>query len=747
MKKILILLLLFIYTFFIFSQSRPKVALVLSGGGAKGFAHIGVIKELEKAGIKPDIITGTSMGSIVGALYSIGYTVEQMEQIAIHSDWDNIISNKLPFNKVAIEEKPYDSRYFAEFGFEDKQIQLPKGMIEGKELALMIDKLTIPAHGINDFHDFPIPFACVATDITNGEAVVLDKGNINEALRASMAIPSVFTPVKIDGRLLVDGGLVRNFPVQQALDMGADIVIGVFVSGDFYKEDELNSLVDVLSQSAFVLSTFDSREQKKLCDYVVEPNLKGFGTADFLMGEPIINRGKIMAEKFIDVFKKLADSLSHFDHQETRPSLLVVDSFDITKIEITGNSKIPNNIISRKIDFNKQKTYTTQQVVDHMTVLYGTKSFSKVNFNLIPNSDSSYVIRVKVEENYDVMFKSAVHFDSENGTGLNINLTFRNVLIPYSRFIIEGDIATSPRIDLNYLVYVGKRQNKFFAFDGNWSKVDLPIYNDKGQKSSLWNSHLFNVNAQINYTIGTNLLIGGEAGMSWLQLNPEINEGSFKGYTFIQEAIPYIRAKTTYNTLNKRFFPNKGVNLEISATYTNSLIMNVTFEDSTSIYNQSLKNDQVSINLRHRYVIPVNQKISFSWYNNINMIFTNAESFSTTTFVGGYNPLYFNTISFLGAKAYEFNLSNVYTTQLDTQWEFIKKTYLITSINYAESEIPFKYIPNQDFDNKLGDQYRRLSFGLALAYNSPIGPISFAVARDINKSHFTTNFSLGFWYK
>ena len=121
MKKIFILFLLSTITFFSFNQTRPKVALVLSGGGAKGFAHIGVIKELEKIGIKPDIITGTSMGSIVGALYSMGYSVEEMEEIAIHSDWGNVISNKLPFNKVAIEEKPYDSRYFAEFGFEDQK--------------------------------------------------------------------------------------------------------------------------------------------------------------------------------------------------------------------------------------------------------------------------------------------------------------------------------------------------------------------------------------------------------------------------------------------------------------------------------------------------------------------------------------------------------------------------------------------------------------------------------------------------
>ena len=729
-----------------FSQNRPKVALVLSGGGAKGFAHIGVINELEKAGIKPDIITGTSMGSIVGGLYAMGYSIEELEKIAIHSDWNNVISNKLPFNKIAIEEKPYDSRYFIEVGFQDKKVKLPKGMIEGKELALMIDKLTIPAHGIKDFHDFPIPFACVATDITNGEAVVLDKGHINEALRASMAIPSIFTPVKIDGRLLVDGGLVRNFPVQQALDMGADIVIGVFVSGDFYKEEDLNSLVDVLSQSAFVLSTLDSREQKKLCNYVLEPNLEGFGTSDFLLGKSIIERGTVMGEQFSEVFRTLADSLATFDNQEDRTALPFVENFNITEISVRGNKKIPDHFIKRKLDFDTEKSYTTKQIVDHMTVLYGTKTFNKVNFNLVQKLDSTYQIKVNVEENYDVIFKSAFHYDSENGTGLNVNMTFRNVLIPYSRLTVEGDIATSPRADINYLVYLGKRQNKFFVLDGKWAKIDLPMYNDKGEKTSLWKSNFFNVNGKLNYSIGTNLLIGGEAGVSWLQLKPTINEGSFKEFSLIQETIPYIRMSCIFNTLNKRFFPTKGSKFRVTSNYTNSLITNVTYKDSSQVYHDKLKNDQLTINIDHRHIFNVNKKFSFHWNNNINMTLTDVESFSITQFVGGFNPLYFNTLPLIGSKPYEFRLSNVLISRLDAQWEFLNKTYLIGSINYAEAEYPFKQIPNQGVTNTLGGLKRRFSLGLALSYNSVLGPITFALARDINKSQLTTNLSVGFWY-
>jgi NTE family protein len=744
----LILFLLFSLTFLSISgQERPKVALVLSGGGAKGFAHIGVIRELEKAGIRPDIITGTSMGSVVGALYAMGYTADEMEQLAVSSDWDNIISNKLPYNKVSIEEKPYDSRYFIEFGYDKGKIELPKGMIEGKELALFIDRLTIPGHNIKDFHQFPIPFACVATDITTGQAVVLDKGNINEAIRASMAIPSIFTPVKIDGQLLVDGGLVRNFPVQQALDMGADIIIGVYVSGDFYGEEDLNSMIDVLSQSAFVLSTFDSREQKKLCDILIEPNLDGYGTADFLAGDSIIKRGADMAVQYSSVFEKLADSLAMFGNQKPLQTLTKIEKFHITKIDVIGNNKIPQKIIERKLDFFKHNPYTIDEIVDHMTVLYGSKHFSKVNFNLIPNSDSTYTVEVKVEENYDIMVKSAFHYDSENGTGLNVNITLKNLLIPYSRLLIEGDIATSPRADINYLIYLGKRQNKFLMFEGKWANTQLPLYDDEGNKTSLWESHIFNVNTQLNKTIGTNLLFGVEAGVNWMQLKPEINEGALKDVDLLRETIPYLRANIVYSNLNRRFFPTKGSEFKATATYVHTLKSTLTYEDSLGTLELEIENSQFSLDLYFGKIFPISKKIVLDWKNNTTTIFTDSENISTTHFVGGYNPLYFNTIPFYGARQYEFALSNVFTSHLLVQWEVFNKVYLLGGINYAEAEFPFKHIPNQDFDNTLGGLPRRFGFGISAAYNSPIGPISFSIAKDVNNSQFTSNFSIGFWYK
>lgn len=382
-----------------------------------------------------------------------------------------------------------------------------------------------------------------------------------------------------------------------------------------------------------------------------------------------------------------------------------------------------------------------------MTVLYGSKNFSKVNFNLVPNSDSTYTIKVKVEENYDIMVKSAFHYDSENGTGLNVNLTLRNVLIPYSRLLIEGDIATNPRAETNYLVYLGKRQNRYFSIGGSWANTELSLYDNTGNKTSLWHTHMFNANVQLNKTIGTNFLFGVEAGSDWMYLSPEINEGAFKAFSLIQETIPYLRANLIYNSLNKRFYPTKGRIIRARATYINSLKSHYKIEDSLITETVDLENSQFNIDLHYQEVFKITKKLSLDWDNYAAVVLSDDENISTSHFVGGYNPLYFNSIPFYGAKQYEYSLSNVFVTRLNLQYELFNKFFIIAGVSYAESEFIFEHIPNQNFINTLGGLPRRFGYGVTTSYNSPIGPISFAIAKDINNAQFTSNFSIGFWYQ
>ncbi len=218
---------------------RPKLGLALSGGGAKGLAHIGVLEVLEQNGIYADMISGTSMGSVVGGLYSIGYSPEQLVDVALSVDWSDYFNDAYPRAYQPIEERGRAARYQLSFNIQKGKLTLPQGLLQGRKIQALLASLTAPVHDIDKFDKFPKPFAAVATNIETGEAYVFHTGDLRRAIRASMAIPSVFSPVEVDGNLLVDGLVVRNLPVSDAFDLGADVVVGVDVGSPLAKKDEL----------------------------------------------------------------------------------------------------------------------------------------------------------------------------------------------------------------------------------------------------------------------------------------------------------------------------------------------------------------------------------------------------------------------------------------------------------------------------------------------------------------------------
>ena len=260
MKKIQILLLSIILTFCTISvysienqpenkTGRPRIGLVLSGGGAKGFAHVAVLRILEKLEIPIDYIGGTSMGATVAALYSMGYSVDELEKIANETDWNSFLNNNIPRSKLDSFNKQLYDKYPIRLGITEKFKPAPTGLVNGHKIGLFLSRLTREAHNTHDFSKLPIPFICIATDIETGKGKIMRKGFLAESLRATMAIPSLFEPVEIDGRLYLDGGIVNNLPAKEVRDMGVDILIGIDVGAPLYKKEELDSLPRIMEQS------------------------------------------------------------------------------------------------------------------------------------------------------------------------------------------------------------------------------------------------------------------------------------------------------------------------------------------------------------------------------------------------------------------------------------------------------------------------------------------------------------------
>ena len=300
-KKTIIFLSLIFTTSF--SENIPddkKIGLVLSGGSAKGLAHIGVLKVLEEEKVPIEFITGASMGSIVGGLYSAGYTAEELEIIALELDWISLFTDYIPRENKGGIRNYFEDRNTVTLPMEKFQVRLPTGVVGGKTISSNLNSFFFGVENINDFKKFPQKFALVATDLETGEAVLLDKGSLPTAIRASMSIPTVITPIRYNGRLLVDGGVVRNLPVQEVKFLGADYTIGINVGEGFSKLDEKKlNLIDISGNVASIGGRSEVERQKRMLDLYIEPNMTKIASTDFTKVKEIIALGEEAARQNI----------------------------------------------------------------------------------------------------------------------------------------------------------------------------------------------------------------------------------------------------------------------------------------------------------------------------------------------------------------------------------------------------------------------------------------------------------------
>lgn len=307
-------------------SARPKVGVVLSGGGAKGVAHIGALRVIEEAGIPIDIIVGTSMGSIIGGLYAIGYTTEQLDSIVMAQDWNNMLSDKSPRKLLDLQTRESNSRYVLSVPFFDKpQDLISGGVIKGRNIGQMLWQLTEGYHDSIDFRKMPIPFACVAQDLVTGEEVVFHSGVLPIAIRSSMSIPGVFAPISTNGMVLIDGGLVNNYPVDIAREMGADIIIGVDVRDPLKNGQELQgSIVAQLSQLIDLQGKERWHRNISDTDVYIKVNVKGYSSASFSTTaiDSLINRGeqaaRIQTDSLLAIGRKFPDKTA-FGKRPTPP--------------------------------------------------------------------------------------------------------------------------------------------------------------------------------------------------------------------------------------------------------------------------------------------------------------------------------------------------------------------------------------------------------------------------------------------
>lgn len=377
-------------------ESRPKIGLALSGGGARGSAHIGVLKALEELGVPVDYIAGTSMGAIIGGIYASGYSADELNQVLTDMDWNRALSDRPDRRDRTMRKKELESQFLIPYriGFNGGRIQMPLGAIEGQHLDQVLNNILMSVIDIENFDDLAIPFRALATDLVSGEEVVLGSGNLSNVIRASMSVPGVFAPVEIDGRLLVDGGMANNLPVNIVREMGADIVIAVDISSPLLNRDQLTSVLSVTEQLTNFLTRRTTEAQIQSLgegDILIVPQLEDFSSSDFRHATEMVRFG-------YDASMEARAALSRLSPPQHARAGLVGErretEFIIRFVDIVNGSVLNDEIIRSRLDVNLGEALDTVALDRSLDNIYSLDLFKSVTYDLVTNEEGEHGIRV-----------------------------------------------------------------------------------------------------------------------------------------------------------------------------------------------------------------------------------------------------------------------------------------------------------------------------------------------------------------
>ncbi|WP_439151007.1 patatin-like phospholipase family protein [Winogradskyella sp.] len=435
-------------------SKEPKVGLVLSGGGAKGFAHIGVLKVIDSLGVKIDYISGTSMGAIIGSLYATGYSGKQLEAMFNNQDFNELINDAFPRASKPFYERENAEKYAVSLPFDNFKISLPSALSRGQNVYNLLYQLMLPVDEIRDFDKLPIPFFCIATDIETGESVIMDKGRLAEAVTASGALPSLFQPVVVGDRILIDGGVTNNFPVEELRDKGMDIIIGVDVQDALRDRGSLKSAPEILLQINNFRTINAMKDKAPLTDVYIKPDITDFSVISFDEGRDIIANGEAAAQVNLDA---LLDIKNQQIANVERPALKITDSITIKSVNIDGNERYTRSYLLGKLKFKDENKISFTKFRKGINNLIATNNFDTFRYYLEPNSeDSGYKLKGDIRESETTIFlKLGVHYDDLYKSALLANITKKRLLFNNDIALLDVILGDNSRYNFDYFIDKG----------------------------------------------------------------------------------------------------------------------------------------------------------------------------------------------------------------------------------------------------------------------------------------------------
>jgi NTE family protein len=738
LRKFYILTLFSIF-YFLFSQNcysqdtiqRKKIGLVLSGGGAKGFAHIGVLKVLEEAGVKIDYIGGTSMGAVVGGLYASGYNARQIDSIFYNTNFDELLSDYIPRNSKSFYEKRNDQTYAIALPFNKFSLGVPVALSKGMYNYNLLCRLTNNVRHTRDFKKLPIPFLCIATDIETGKPVVLDEGYLPLAILASSAFPTLFSPVEINGRMLIDGGVANNYPIDEVKKMGAEIIIGVDVQDDLKDRNGLKDATRILVQISNLQMIEGMKEKIKKTDIYIKPDISKFNVISFDEGKSIIKTGEEAAFSVYEKIKALGNKEGYKVQFQKKPN----DSIQIVGIGINDVKNYTRAYIIGKLGFKQGSKITYNDLKTGINKLDATQNFSAISYRLDGNSSGDNLMLNLTESKNKTFLKFGLHYDGLYKSAILVNLTQKKSLFKNDVISLDLGLGDNFRYNLDY--YIDNGFYFSFGFKSRFNQFNRNVttdFNDGQLFSSLGIERLnmnymdFTNQAYLQTIFAQKFLVGAGLELKHLKIYSETlpNITSIFDKSYYSSVFGYV----VYDSFDNKYFPKKGwcFNGDIQ-----------TYLHSTNFTNQfnkfTIAKAEAAITRTFFKVV------NFKLQADAGLAFGNVSVHYLDFVLGGYG---YNTINnFKHFYGYDFLsiAADSYIKTLGTlDVEFYKKNHINFSANYANAERGLF---------KTGNWFAAPTYtGYAVGYGleTIIGPVEVKYSWSPELSKGYTWFNLGFWF-
>ena len=721
MRKNLVLFFTIFLSFYLHSQVKegfavpknPKIGLSLSGGGAKGFAHIGVLKVLDSLGVKVDYISGTSMGAIVGGLYASGYTGKEIEKVVMETDFYTIIANEKNRKETTFFDKSVD-KYILNIPVKDGKFNvLPKAISTGQKNIYLLKELFKNVSAINDFSKLPIPFMCIATNLESGKIEIFEQGDLVSSIMASSAFPSLMDPVKINDSLYIDGAMTINYPSKPLKDKGIDIVIGVDLSQGLANRDNLQSAIDILNQVIDFGIQKETKNQYQYTDVNIHPDLTGMTATSYDAKRAILDSGYVEAKKYVETLSllpKRKDELLRVPLNSIYSNVYKIDSLILENSNIFGK-----NYVQGKMNLRVPSLQTYGGINQMIDRLYSTNNYRLINYDIVQKNDQNYLKLNVTEDDTRFFLKFGLHYDEVFKTGLLLNATAKRLLFRNSTVSLDVVVGDKPRYYLNYFIDNGYIPG--FGVYASGMSLDLRDIGSNVYENWNW----FRNEAFIQSVWRDKYAIGGGISHDYYEGKFTWESSYSDTHNFIN---PYVFIKT--DTQDNTSFPTKGLFL-----YAEGKVLD--------LLNKEQEGRTFQLKISSQINFPLNSWLTYrvGLFGGVT-VGDEISSFYQYRIGGLFEQNVGNFVKFQGYEFGQLHSKNLLTASNTFQFNFSKNYY-------ADAHLSLGNLFN---DIKVDDilHISESSAGITAGYKSPFGQIKLNYSRSLNRNNNILSVILGHWF-